>query len=272
MNVWQRIIPAKWTDEWLERLAWAGPQNCAVTYLPGRKTARLEVYALTAAQRKKLTREFGGRAVSKPQASWLAPQRRAFVLPLPPWLCLAARAAAIPPKYRRLPRLIIPAGLAFGTGEHATTGLCLRQLLKHLPAGGGARVLDAGTGSGLLALAASLRGARVTAVDYDADSIATARANARLNAGVPPVTWRRADLLQFKPAGQYTLLVANLFADLLVKALPRFKQWLAAGGTLIVSGILRGQEAAVAAALRKERLTVSARFRKGKWICLVAKL
>ncbi|MDR1305712.1 MAG: 50S ribosomal protein L11 methyltransferase [Verrucomicrobiales bacterium] len=264
------MIPAKWEDAWLERLVWAGPQNCAVTHLPGRRTARLEVYGLTAAQRKKLVAEFGGRVLVKSSAGWLATQHRSFCLPLPPWLCLASAPDAVPPSARGLPRLLIPAGLAFGTGEHATTAMCLRQLMKQLPADGGSRVLDAGTGSGILALAASLRGGRVTAVDFDADSIAVARANAKLNANIPPVVWRRADLLQFKPDGKYRVITANLFAALLVKVLPKFRQWLAADGAVILSGILREQETAVMAALTKARLTVSGRWRKGKWLCLVA--
>jgi ribosomal protein L11 methyltransferase len=269
--VWQRMISVKWEDAWLERLVWAGPQNCVVTYLPGRKTAKLEVYGLSAAELGKLIKDFGGKAVGKSRESWIAQQRRDFFLPLVPHLCLASEQSVIPQRYKKLPALVIPAGLAFGTGEHATTGMCLRQLMKHLPGGRG-RVLDAGTGSGILALAASLCGHRVTAVDFDADSIAVSRANAKLNAGVPAVKWQRADILQFKPDGKYEVIVANLFSELLVKALTKFGKWLAVGGTLILSGILQEQEATVLAALKKGGFTVNGRFRKGKWVCLVAGL
>jgi ribosomal protein L11 methyltransferase len=267
-SVWQRMIPKKWEDAWLERLIWAGPQNCVVTDLPGHKTAKLEVYGLSAAQLKKLTKEFGGQIVNKTNASWMASQHRAFSLPLAPWLCLASDHKSIPQKYRKLPALIIPAGLAFGTGEHATTGMCLRQLMKHLPVANG-KVLDAGTGSGILALAASLRGHKVTAIDFDVDSIKVSRINAKLNSHIPSVHWLHADALKFKSPGKYNLITANLFSDLLVKVLPKFKKWLAKDGVLILSGILKEQESAILAALKKDKFVVSGRFRKGKWVCLV---
>ena len=269
-RVWQRMIPSKWEDAWLERLLWAGPENCVVTYLPGRKTAKLEVYGLSAAKLKVLSKEFGGRVVNKVRKNWMASQQRSFCLPLPPWFCLASEHAIIPKQHRALPVLMIPAGLAFGTGEHATTGMCLRQLMKHLPDTKG-KVLDAGTGSGILALATSLRGHKVDAVDFDADSIQVAKANAALNARIAPVNWRHADILTFKSKGKYKLIVANLFSELLLKVLPQFKQWLERDGTLILSGILKEQEAAIVAALQKLKLTISGRFRKGKWVCLVAK-
>jgi ribosomal protein L11 methyltransferase len=269
-TVWQRMIPAKWEDAWLERLIWAGPENCTVTYLPGRKSAKLEVYGLKPAELKKVIGEFGGRAVNRTRESWMASQRRSFCLPLAPYLCLASSPKDVSRQHRKLPSLIIPAGLAFGTGEHATTGMCLRQLMKHLPVNGG-KVLDAGTGSGILALAAGLRGHRVTAVDFDADSIVVAKANAKLNPKVPKVNWLHADILQFQAKGKYQLIVANLFSELLVKVLPKFKKWLAKDGTLILSGILQSQEKTVLAALKKQKFRVSDRFRKGKWVCLVIK-
>ncbi len=263
------MIPVRWEDDWIERLVWAGRENCVVTRLPGHKTARLEVYGQTASSLRKLQHAFGGKVVRRRPAAWMASQHRHFYLPLPPYLCLASESSAVPVSHRQLPRLIIPAGIAFGTGEHATTAMCLRRLLRHLPERPG-NVLDAGTGSGILALAAGLLGHRVTGVDFDPDSIRVARENAAGNKRVPQVRWVCSDILRFKPDGKFDLIVANLFSDLLEKTLPRFRHWLKGEGRLIVSGVLRDQEATVTNALKKNGFVVQERFRKGKWICLVA--
>lgn len=262
------MIPARWEDAWIERLRWVGPQNCVSTRLTGLKTCRLEVYGLGASDLRKLVREFGGSVKHRRYTTWMASQQHAFCLPLSPFLCLASGKADVPYRFRHLPRLQIPAGMAFGTGEHATTGMCLRQLMKHLPESR-CRVLDAGTGSGILALAAALAGHHVTAVDFDPDSIRVAMENAALNESIPSVRWVRTDICKFKPKSEFDLIVANLFSDLLIRVLPQFRRWLKAGSPLIVSGILHEQEKSVATACKQNSFKIRMRYRKGKWVCLV---
>jgi ribosomal protein L11 methyltransferase len=163
----------------------------------------------------------------------------------------------------------IDPGMAFGTGTHPSTRLCLRALedlipyFPHPPA-----VLDVGTGSGILAIAALKLGAKeILAVDIDPVAVACARQNAVANqAG------RRIDFRVSSPAGLrrvFDIVVANLLPqEILRSALPLSKR-VGSRGVLIVSGVLRGQKREVAAAFAERGLAVwDSRELKG-WVCLV---
>lgn len=272
VRLWRRLVPAQLVDAWLERVRWAAPHAPIVTEFPSRPTARLEIYGVNRAVAQRLQREYGGEIRIMSAADWLAPQARDFVLALPGALVVASESASIPPRQAKLPVLRIPAGMAFGTGEHATTALCLRQLAQEIASrrargAGRLRVLDAGTGSGVLALAAATLGAEVEAFDFDSLCIRECRANARRNPQAPRVRWRLGDVLRYIPESKSDILVANLTAGLLVKALPRMKRWLRAGGCMILSGVLRVQEAEVAAALWHLGLRPARVLRKGRWVC-----
>jgi len=125
-------------------------------------------------------------------------------------------------------------GLAFGTGTHPTTRMCLRFIAQHPPVG--QRVLDYGCGSGILAIGAAMLGASsVDAVDIDPDAVVSALANAQANhveihAGMP-------ELAQ----GPYPLVVANILAAPLKVLAPLLCSQVASGGTLILAGILERQ-------------------------------
>ena len=127
-------------------------------------------------------------------------------------------------------------GLAFGTGTHPTTRMCLRWIAAHAEALRGAEVLDYGCGSGVLAIAAALHGAiRIDAVDIDAAAVDASRANAaangvRLHAGNP-------ELAQ----GTYQLVLANILATPLRLLAPVLSAHVAAAGHLVLSGILARQ-------------------------------
>jgi len=132
-------------------------------------------------------------------------------------------------------------GLAFGTGTHPTTRMCLRFIAQHPPVG--QRVLDYGCGSGILAIGAAMLGASpVDAVDIDADAIVSAQANAhanhvQLNLGLPEVA-----------QGQYPLVVANILAAPLKVLAPLLCGHVAGGGTLLLAGILERQVEEIKAA------------------------
>jgi ribosomal protein L11 methyltransferase len=273
--VWRRLVPLRLADAWVERVRWAASSSPILQEFPGKPTARLEVYGERADAARALKKLFGGEVRPVPAKSWLTPQARDFVLALPGALVLAAEAATIPARHQALPELRIPAGMAFGTGEHATTALCLRQLaiaLKSRRAVSGTEtrrpvVIDAGTGSGVLALAAAAMGAETEAFDFDPVCMRECRANAARNPHIPSVRWRRADVLRHTPAARADVVVANLFSELLIRALPRLKRWIKPGGILILSGVLRHQEAAVATALARHGLQSAKVLRKGKWVC-----
>jgi ribosomal protein L11 methyltransferase len=152
-----------------------------------------------------------------------------------PW---SAPSLTPPPGPRSL-FVVIQPSMGFGTGHHATTRLCLRALQALDLAG--RFLLDVGTGSGILAIAAvKLGAARAEGIDYDADAIAAANENLRLNSGVESVEFRIADLsVEDLPAAD--VVTANLTGAALIGAAARLLDLVHAGGTLIVSGLLEDE-------------------------------
>jgi ribosomal protein L11 methyltransferase len=176
----------------------------------------------------------------------------------PPWDIPAIADPSAPPP------IVIQPSMGFGTGHHATTRLCLAALQRldlH-----GCAVLDVGTGSGVLAIAASLLGARdVVGVDDDADAIASARENLDLNPQVR-VRLAVADLksLAETPAD---VVVANLTGGLLLAEASTLQRLSASGGRLVLSGLMADEESAVVAAFPARK--VEHRAREDEWVCVV---
>lgn len=132
-------------------------------------------------------------------------------------------------------------GLAFGTGTHATTALCLEWLERQPPAD--ATVLDFGCGSGILSLAALLLGARsATAVDIDPQALEATRANARVNGIADRLHTAEAESC---PAGPFDTLVANILAGPLIELAPTLADRQLPGGRLSLAGLLDEQAADV---------------------------
>jgi ribosomal protein L11 methyltransferase len=164
--------------------------------------------------------------------------------------------------------LVIPAGMAFGTGDHATTATCLRFLadVSETLAGKSWELLDLGAGSGILALAGRLLGARrVEAGDFDPHAVRTAKENVRLNQ-LTGVVVKKTDVREWQPARTWDVVAANLFSDLLQEVAPKIAAATVAGGRVVFSGILRTQEAEVVAAFRRAGLRIDQLVRKGKWV------
>ena len=160
-------------------------------------------------------------------------------------------------------------GMAFGTGLHPTTRLCLAATEDAADHGllRDARVLDVGCGSGILAIAAlKLGAASVLGVDTDPIAIEATTANAERNGIGARVAVRAGSLPTL--AGPFDVILANLIASVLIDLAPAIRAELRAGGTLIASGIFVDREAAVTAAFRDESLTVRRRTSEGDWIAL----
>jgi ribosomal protein L11 methyltransferase len=188
---------------------------------------------------------------------------RVLVLPAaslrPPTSSLPSDAALAPV------HVVIQPSMGFGTGHHATTRLCLLAIQASDLRG--AFLLDVGTGSGILAIAAARLGAaRVLGLDNDADAIQSANENLALNPGAGNVAFKVADLLTvvLPPAD---LIVANLTGTLLARTAAALVGALSPGGLLIVSGILADEEEMVARAFTGVAMTE--RRQEDEWRCLV---
>ena len=160
-------------------------------------------------------------------------------------------------------------GMAFGTGLHPTTRLCLAALESAADRGLliAARVLDVGCGSGVLAIAAvKLGAASVLGVDIDPIAVEATIANAARNGHASRIAAREGSLPSGKPA--HDLVVANLIASLLVALAAPLRDELRPGGTLLASGIFVDREADVRAAFTGVGLAVVDRMAEGDWLAL----
>ncbi len=200
-----------------------------------------------------LARETGGRIEDLPEEDWaeswkrrVRPVRVGRLFVTPPWLAGQARPGEIP--------LIVEPGMAFGTGDHETTRGCLALLQRRLRAG--ARVLDFGCGSGILAMAAMKLGASgAAAVDCDADAVRIARENAAIN-GVAIET----SVASVPPAGRFDIVIANIQSSVLLPLLPSLRERVAPAGVLILSGLLAEEPFPAE--------NVTARLVDGAWVTL----
>jgi ribosomal protein L11 methyltransferase len=187
---------------------------------------------------------FGGTVEEVPDEDWGETWKKGLgafgigrVFVRPSWV-----DAPVPPG---MVEVVLDPGMAFGTGTHPTTSLCLAALSDLLAGRPGASVLDVGTGSGLLAIAARKLGAgHVAGNDNDPVAVAVARENAERNGAEVHLT---EDPLP-KLAGPFQIVVANILANTLVELAPEIDRQLAPGGVVLLSGILGPQEEEVRAA------------------------
>lgn len=166
-------------------------------------------------------------------------------------------------------------GMAFGTGTHATTSLCLRALEKRVRPG--MKVIDVGTGSGILAIAAARLGAdRVLALDLDPVAVSSARDNVKLGGLDHRIEVRESDLLQAVRESRTAdvlpadLIVANLLAEIVLSFVPDVVRALAPGGLYITSGIIARKADEVRDALVKAGFAVEAVDTEGDWVAITA--
>ena len=166
-------------------------------------------------------------------------------------------------------KLILDPGLAFGTGGHETTSLCLEALDERVK--GGERVLDIGTGSGILAIAAlKLGAASAEGVDIDPVAVRTAGENAALNGTADKLTVLVGDLSD-KASGTYDIITANIVANAILSLAPAVPGLMAEDAVFIASGIIDSRKDEVIAALEAAGLAVLEVKEKRGWECIVCK-
>ena len=268
--LWRKSVRPEWLRAHESKLIEMTAGALAVIENPGRARVLLETPCRRGLA-EKLVRTFGGKGELLARG-WLEGFLRVVAtkpIRIGRRLMVTNLADQASPNGARI--LVIPAAAAFGTGEHATTAMSLRLLeeaTRRLTSDW--RMLDAGTGSGILALAGKCFGAQeVIAVDNDARAISTAKQNAQANQ-IAGVTFVVGDVTKKISGGPYAIITANLYSELLVAVLPNFCSLLARNGSLILSGVLRAQEPGLKRALRLNKFKTLVCRRRGKWIALVA--
>ena len=223
----------------------------------------------------------GGEWLTEPDRDWqadwklgLEPVRAGRITVVPSWLVQDVEPGQL--------TLIIEPGMAFGTGHHATTRMAI-EALSSLDLQG-RRVLDVGSGSGVLAIAASLLGAeRALGLDIDPLTIPVAFENAELNrftrtaSGLKNAVGGLLDFAQgtlegenYEESERYGVLVANLYAELHDLLAADYREALQAGGPLILTGILEGKLELVREALEREGFTSVQERLDGEWALVTA--
>jgi ribosomal protein L11 methyltransferase len=246
-------------------------------YLPARDRAAADRAAAGVAEALGHLQAFGLRPIGElrtrlvNEADWAEAWKAHFPV------LRVGRRVVIRPTWRRHRRLAddvvlaLDPGMAFGTGLHPTTRLCLASVEALADRGvlSGGRVLDVGCGSGILAIAALKLGA-ATAVGLDTDPIAVEAtlANARRNAVARRLRVRPGSL----PSAEapFDVVLANLIAGVLVSLASALRDELRPGGSLLASGIFVDREREVAAAFEAAGLRVVGRSAEGDWVALEA--
>jgi ribosomal protein L11 methyltransferase len=275
--VWQKRISAKLEDDWRERLGWLEPHRLVVVRLAtADETRRLEIYDITTPEAERLTGQFGGQVKSiDPEAWFFSSGPDQMPLRIRDKLLVVNHPEALDRARAQFPErkvLLVPPGMAFGTGEHATTITCLRYLVdvsRKLPRSRWS-LLDAGTGSGIISLAAEKLGAgRVQGFDNHPDSIRVATENAKINKCTLP-RFEEGDVLARLPGDDpWDVITANIYSDILIQALPNLTGKLAAPGHLILSGILTKDAGGVKSAAEAQGVHLLKERAIGKWTSLL---
>ena len=277
-HLWTRLSSEKWEDTWAERLRFAGEQSLVIKKFPASRSIRLDLYT-NAATARKLKQAFGGTIRPFDAAGWQPP---ASTISDP--LRIAGKLRIYRDKKLFIKErgigkgkpLLIPDGMAFGTGDHATTARCLQLLVGATEtqriAGAKWSLLDLGCGSGILALSAELLGARkVLGVDFDERCVRISKENALLNK-LPCSRFRKADVHRWKPPGKtgaYDIVAANLYSTILTASSGMIVDAIKPGGKLILSGILAVEEAAIHKTFAALGLNHLKTLKRGKWAAMM---
>ena len=205
---------------------------------------------------------------SVPEEDWMQKWKEGFEAVHVGERLIVAPSWKLPEKCEERVVIQIDPGMAFGTGTHETTRLCLEAIERHWRGGS---LLDVGTGTGILAIAAALLqpGSRVVGIDVDPNAVEVARENIAINSASSSI-----ELLEAQPrnlAGQrFNLVVANLTAEVIVDLIHDLAHCVATEGLMILSGILSVLAEDVESSLVASGFTVTEHVKAGEWTALVA--
>jgi ribosomal protein L11 methyltransferase len=269
--LWRKTAELHWVKAHEDLLQALAHGQLVIVRRPERKRLELEIVCRSRSHSSALLKEFGGRIEAFPR-NWLERFARgdSKAVKIGKRLVVSSVGGTLVSRLSRHKghsHIIIPASLAFGTGEHATTAMTLRfleQLTRYWNPGW--CLADLGTGSGILALAAKCFGAgQVIGIDNDPAAISVAKSNARLNK-IRGASFQLGDVHKWNPAQKVNVITANLYSDLLIEILPKLR----GGRYLILSGILRSQQDELVRALQRNHLDIINMKRRGKWMGILA--
>lgn len=279
---WSKLSSIKWEDAWCERIA--GNPNAVIEHIKGGKTIRIIVYTDSEDDANFLKNYFGGSVRAVKTQEWLSSQKNNRPpLRIRSNLVITEKSTQqdlkeLQKEYPKRSILSIPAEMAFGTGDHATTSTCLRLLCDFAKKNKTTHwnITDIGCGTAVLALAALKLGAsHATAFDFDPIAIDVAKSNAIRNNCLPDrLELFQADVFTWQPSekNKADLVVANLFSSILQQAFPVIIKTMKPDAELIISGILATQWEETKKAAEKQGLTFSQIIKKGKWITAQASM
>ena len=294
MFLWRKFAEFCWVKAHENLLQALAHGQLVIVRRLGRKRLELEIACGSRSESSALLKEFGGHSEALP-CNWLERFARPDSKPIKIGKRLmivrsinevnsrsvrcsqrsfhhadthdALRTTHCAPYDTKPARLVIPASLAFGTGEHVTTAMSLRfleQLTRRWNPGWS--VVDLGTGSGILALAGKCLGAgRVVGIDNDPRAISMAKSNARLNR-IRGAGFVFGDVGKWNSAQETDVITANLYSNLLIEMLPKLR----GSGWLILSGVLRREQDELVRALQRNHLDIINMKHRGKWIAILA--
>ena len=272
MYLWRKRAELHWVKAHEGLLQARAFGQLVIVRKPGRKRLDLEIACRSRSDSSALLKEFGGRIEALPR-NWLERFTRGDSKPIKigKRLIISSVGGTLVSRLSRHEghrQIIIPASLAFGTGEHATTAMSLRFLEELTRCWNPDwSLVDLGTGSGILALAAKCFGAgQVIGIDNDPAAISVAKSNARLNK-IRGATFQLGDVHKWNSAQKADVITANLYSDLLIEILPK----LHGGAWLILSGILRSQQDELVHALHRNDIDVIRMKHRGKWVAILAR-
>ena len=271
MYLWRKRAEMHWVKAHEDALQAKASGQLVIVRRPERKRLELEIVCRSRSASSALLKEFGGRIEALPR-NWLERFARndSKAIKIGKRLVISSVGGTLVcrvSRHKARSHIIIPASLAFGTGEHATTAMSLR-FLEQLTCcwKPGWSLADLGTGSGILALAAKCFGAgQVVGIDNDPVAISVAKSNVRLNK-IRGASFQLGDVHKWSAAQQTDVITANLYSDLLIEILPKLR-----GGWLILSGILRSQQDELVGALQRNHLDIISMKQRGKWVAILAR-
>ena len=272
MWIWSKLSGAKWEDAWEDRFY--GNPNVVISMLKSNKTVRVEVYTETETEASAIQEQFGGSIRKLVNKNWaeMTQSNHPPIKIRSSLVIIGEREENARAKFaKEFPGrhiIQVPADMAFGTGDHATTSTCMRFLvdISKERKNSSWEMLDLGTGTGVIAIAARMLGAdKCLGIDFDHQAVVVAQRNVTRNE-VDEVTMTDGDVLKWTPERQWPVIVANMFSTILQKGFPTIAASLATGGDIIVSGILKEQWEETRDIAELSHLTFSEVITKGKWV------